>query len=164
MNNVKPVLQSVINSTNGMTFTPELSGISGYLNTHEQITIADALSKNKVIVVYFWTFGCINCKRALPSLNDLYTKYHSKGLEVIGVHTPEFAYEKVQTNIQDAMNKLGIEFPVVMDNDYSTWKSFDNNYWPRKYIIVPTGEIIYEHAGEGAYSEIENIVANIVNK
>ena len=164
VSNVKPVLQSVINTTNGMTFTPELSGISGYLNTHEKITIADALSKNKVVVVFFWTFGCINCKRALPSLNDLYAKYHDKGLEVIGIHTPEFAYERVEKNVQDAMKKLGVKFPVVLDNDYSTWKSFDNNYWPRKYIIVPTGEIIYEHAGEGAYSEIETIVANIVNK
>ena len=162
--NVTPVLKTTINTIGNKTFAPELSGISGYLNTDQHITLADALSKNKVVVVYFWTFGCINCKRALPSLNSLYAKYHAKGLEVIGVHTPEFAYERKKENIETAINSLDIHFPVVMDNEYSTWKSFDNTYWPRKYIILPTGEIIYEHAGEGAYDEIETIVANIILK
>lgn len=163
INNPKPSLQNTINKIGNKTFAPELSGISGYINTKENISLADALSKNKVVIVYFWTFGCINCQRSLPSLNDLYAKYKDSGLEIIGVHTPEFAYEQKIENVKEAMGKLGVKFPVVLDNNYSTWRSYDNNYWPRKYIILPTGEIIYDHSGEGAYEEIADIVTKIIN-
>ncbi len=162
--NTKINLQNQINSISGKTFAPELSGITGYLNGAEGATLSGALSKNKVVIVYFWTFGCINCQRSLPSLNALYAKYKDQGLEVIGVHTPEFAFEKKPENVKEAIAKLGIKFPVVLDNDFSTWKSYDNSYWPRKYIIIPSGEIIYDHAGEGAYAEIESIVEKIINK
>ena len=111
----------------------------------------------------FWTYTCINCQRTLPYLNDWYKKYHDQGLEIVSIHTPEFASEHLLSNVQQAVTDEGIHYPVVLDNDYSTWNAFSNRFWPRKYLIDIDGFIVYDHAGEGAYdgteSEIQKVLA-----
>jgi cytochrome c biogenesis protein CcdA/thiol-disulfide isomerase/thioredoxin len=141
----------------------ELVGIAGYINS-EPFTLAQTISQNKVVLIEFWTFGCINCKRTLPHLNTLYTKYQDQGLEIVGVHTPEFAYEKKQENVEKFVKEYDIRYPVVLDNSYETWNSYDNRYWPRVYIINKRGEIVYDHIGEGGYREADEIIQKLLRE
>jgi len=131
----------------------EISTPDGFVNT-DSISIGELIGK-KVILVDFWTYSCINCQRTTPYLNAWYEKYHDQGLEIIGLHTPEFEFEKDYNNVKAAVEKFGIKFPVVLDNDYSTWAAYRNQYWPRKYLIDIDGYIVYDHIGEGAYDETE---------
>ncbi len=142
----------------------ELAGISGYLNTGgEAIRIADLIGK-KVIMVDFWTYSCINCQRTTPYLNAWYDKYRDQGLEIIGVHTPEFDFEKNKENVAQAIAKFGIAYPVVQDNDYATWRAYANRYWPRKYLIDIDGYIVYDHIGEGGYEETEKKIQELLRE
>jgi cytochrome c biogenesis protein CcdA/thiol-disulfide isomerase/thioredoxin len=109
----------------------------------------------KVVLIDFWTYSCINCLRTLPHLKAWFAAYHSKGLEIIGVHTPEFAFEHVAANVGAAVRRLGIEYPVVQDNAYGTWNAYSNEYWPAEYLIDRQGHIRHVNFGEGAYSETE---------
>ncbi len=131
----------------------ELTKVSGFVNT-SSVMIGDLIGK-KVIIVDFMTYSCINCIRTFPYLNAWYDKYRDQGLEIIGIHTPEFAFEKNINNVRKAMRDFGIKFPVVLDNDYGTWNAYGNNYWPRKYIIDIDGYIAFDHIGEGDYEETE---------
>lgn len=131
----------------------EIAGPAGFLNT-EPFKLEELVGK-KVILLDFVTYSCINCIRTFPYLNAWYEKYKDDGLEIVGIHTPEFAFEKDIENVREALKKYGIEFPVVLDNDYATWRAYGNNYWPRKYLIDIEGNIIYDHIGEGAYEETE---------
>jgi thiol-disulfide isomerase/thioredoxin len=114
----------------------------------------------------FWTYSCINCKRTLPYVNKWYEKYNKKGFEIVGVHTPEFAFEKVKSNVLKNSKKMGIKFPIFMDNNYATWNAYQNQYWPMRILIIPkkdkdgqiVGQIIYQHAGEGDYENNEAII------
>ena len=140
---------------------PELSGIDGYINTPPTssgqagpITIGQFKGK-KVVLVDFWTYSCINCQREIPYVNMWEQKYASQGLEIIGVSTPEFAFEHVLANVQNATVQLGIKYPVVLDNEYGTWNAFGNEYWPRVYLVDIDGYIVYDHAGEGNYDVTE---------
>ena len=135
---------------------PEITNPSGFINTNDKaITLKEFVGK-KVILVSFWTYSCINCQRTLPYLNTWYEKYRDQGLEIVSIHTPEFAYEKLQKNVEDEVfNTYNIQYPVVLDNDYSAWGAFGNRYWPRKYLIDIDGYIVYDHVGEGAYDETE---------
>ena len=133
---------------------PELAGISGYLNTDgEEIKISDL--EGKVVLVDFWTYSCINCIRTLPFLTAWDEKYRDKGLVIIGVHTPEFEFEKNAENVKASAEKHGVEYAIVQDNDYSTWRAYQNRFWPRKYLVDSQGYIRYDHIGEGAYEETE---------
>ncbi len=132
----------------------ELSSIDGYINTDGKSITLESL-KGKVVLLDIWTYSCINCQRTIPYINTWYSKYKDKGLEVVGLHTPEFAFEKVKENVERAVKKFGIIYPVVLDNDYSTWTALGNQYWPRKYLVDMDGYIIYDHIGEGAYEETE---------
>ncbi|MEK7552952.1 MAG: redoxin family protein, partial [Patescibacteria group bacterium] len=133
----------------------EISTPDGFINTAGQpITIGELVGK-KVVLVDFWTYSCINCQRTTPYLNAWYEKYREQGLEIIGLHTPEFEFEKKYDNVKAAVEKFGIKFPVVLDNDYSTWTAYRNRYWPRKYLIDIDGYIVYDHIGEGGYEETE---------
>ncbi len=144
---------------------PELVGISGYLNTgNRTITIKQELEKGNIVLVDFWTYTCINCIRTLPYLKDWDAKYRDKGLTIIGVHTPEFDFEKDYDNVQAAVNKYEIKYAVVQDNDYETWQAFRNSYWPRKYIIDIDGKIVYDHIGEGGYSDTEKKIQELLEK
>ena len=112
--------------------------------------------KGKVVLIDFWTYSCINCVRTLPYLNNWYAQYHNQGLVVIGVHTPEFAFEKNPTNVAQAVKEDGILYPVLIDSNYSTWLSFNNQYWPAHYLIDKQGKVVYTHFGEGNYAETEH--------
>lgn len=133
----------------------EITTPDGFINTDgKPVTIVEFVGK-RVVLVDFWTYSCINCQRTTPYLNAWYEKYKDKGLVIIGIHTPEFAFEKEYNNVKAAVEKFGIKFPVVLDNDYSTWSAYKNQYWPRKYLIDIDGYIVYDHIGEGAYEETE---------
>src|SRR3989344_5789719 len=133
----------------------EITTPDGFINTEgKSITVNDLVGK-KVILIDFWTYSCINCQRTTPYLNAWYEKYKDKGLVIIGVHTPEFEFEKNYDNVKTAVEKFGIKFPVVLDNDYSTWTAYKNQYWPRKYLIDIDGYVVYDHIGEGGYEETE---------
>ena len=137
---------------------PEIIDPSGFVNTDgKPITIGEFKGK-KVVLIDFWTYSCINCQRTLPYLKAWYDKYHDQGLEIISIHTPEFAFEKVQSNVEDAVKRFGLNYPVVLDNDYATWTAFKNRYWPRKYLIDIDGFVVYDHAGEGSYEETEQAI------
>lgn len=133
---------------------PEITGAAGYLNTNgAPITIG--AQKGKVVLIDFWDYSCINCQREIPYVEAWYRKYAADGLVVIGVHTPEFAFEKLQSNVAAAAKSLGITYPIVLDNDYATWNAFNNEYWPQVYLIDATGRIVYSHSGEGEYPVTE---------
>ncbi len=133
----------------------EITTPDGFVNTAGVPITINSLIGKKVILIDFWTYSCINCQRTTPYLNAWYEKYKDKGLEIIGVHTPEFEFEKEYANVKTAVEKLGIQFPVVLDNDYSTWTAYKNQYWPRKYLIDIDGYVVYDHIGEGGYEETE---------
>jgi peroxiredoxin len=139
---------------------PNFVGISSWLNSGP-LSIADL--RGKVVLVDFWTYGCINCTRTLPHVTRLYDTYQDRGLVVVGVHTPEFPFEKVTSNVQTAIKRHGIKYPVAQDNDYATWKAYHNQYWPAQYIIDRNGTIVFEHAGEGQYDEIERTIQKLLN-
>lgn len=142
----------------------EITTPDGFINTDgKPIAISDFIGK-KVVLVDFWTYSCINCQRTTPYLNSWYEKYKDKGLVIVGIHTPEFEFEKDYNNVRTAVEKFGIKFPVVLDNDYSTWTAYKNRYWPRKYLIDIDGYIVYDHIGEGAYKETEQKIQEALNE
>ena len=121
-----------INQDSGIRKAPNLVGISHYLNTHSEEL--EEKMKDKVILYDIWTYSCINCIRTLPFITSWDEKYSDSGLLIIGIHSPEFEFEKDPKNVKMAIEKYNISYPVVMDNNMETWKAFENNYWPRKYI------------------------------
>lgn len=140
----------------------EIVGPSGFVNT-PSITMKELVGK-KVVLVDFMTYSCINCQRTFPYMTAWYTKYKDMGLEIVGIHTPEFAFEKDITNVREAMKKFGITYPVVLDNEYATWRAYGNQYWPRKYLIDIHGNIVYDHIGEGAYEETEMKIRELLDE
>lgn len=132
---------------------PKIEGISTWINS-PPLQLADL--KGKVVLVDFWTYSCINCIRTLPYLNDWYKKYHDKGLVIIGIHTPEFDFEKNAANVKNAVKHDDIQYPVGLDNSFVTWQNFSNHFWPAHYLINKQGEVVYEHFGEGDYDVTEN--------
>jgi cytochrome c biogenesis protein CcdA/thiol-disulfide isomerase/thioredoxin len=138
---------------------PSLSGAVEWLNSPP--LTAEAL-KGKVVLVDFWTYSCINCLRSLPYVRAWAEKYRDKGLVVIGVHAPEFAFEKVISNVKKAVADLHIDYPVAIDNDYAIWRAFNNNYWPAHYFIDAKGRIRAHHFGEGDYDGSEKIIQQLL--
>jgi thiol-disulfide isomerase/thioredoxin len=131
---------------------PGLVGLQSWLDS-EPIALADL--RGKVVLLDFWTYSCINCIRTLPSIIEWQSKYGELGLQVIGIHTPEFDFEKDADNVKLAMARFGVDYPVAQDNDYKTWKAFGVQAWPAKYLIDADGIIRYAEAGEGGYVAIE---------
>lgn len=132
---------------------PELAGIEAWLNSNP-LTIQSL--KGKVVLIDFWTYSCINCVRTLPYVTKWDRIYRDKGLVVIGVHAPEFEFEKKKANVEDAIAKHQIEYPVALDNRFDSWTAFKNRYWPAHYLIDQEGRVVYTHFGEGNYRETEN--------
>lgn len=161
---VAPNASMLDNSTSFTPYplAPELSGIAGYINAPQGFTLADV--KGKVVIVDFWTYSCINCIRTQPYLNAWYEKYHEQGLEIIGVHAPEFEFEKKLENVQAAVEKAGVKYPVVLDNDMLTWRAYQNHYWPHKYLVDADGRIRYDHIGEGGYAETEAEIQKLLKE
>jgi len=140
----------------------ELISPDGYINTGGQpVTISSLLGK-KVILLDFWTYSCINCQRTIPYLNAWYQKYKDAGLEIIGIHTPEFDFEKVYANVAAAVDKFGIKYPVVMDSNYYTWNEYNNEYWPEEYLIDVDGLVRENNIGEGNYAETEQTIQKLL--
>ena len=131
---------------------PEFQDVSQWLNS-DPITIESL--KGKVVLIDFWTFGCINCVNTLPYLTNWYEKYKGQGFEIVGVHTPEFAFERETENVKKAIAAHGIKYPVAQDNKYATWGVWQNKYWPAVYLIDRSGKVVFSHVGEGDYELIE---------
>ena len=107
------------------------------------------------VLIDFWTYSCVNCLRTQPHMNEWHERYAKLGLEIIGVHTPEFDFEKGRNNVEDAIGRLEVPYPVILDNDYAVWNLYANKWWPRKFLVDHTGSIVYDHVGEGGYAETE---------
>jgi thiol-disulfide isomerase/thioredoxin len=139
---------------------PEFTGISAWLNS-PPLTMAGL--RGKVVLVDFWAYSCINCLRTLPFLIRWQHDYKDRGLVVVGVHAPEFKFEHDKKNVQAAVDRFGINYPVAQDNDLKTWNAFNNEYWPEEYLIDRTGKIVYVHIGEGNYDETENAIRKLLD-
>ena len=139
---------------------PNFVGIGKWLNS-APLSMSDL--RGKVVLVNFWTYGCYNCVNTLPYVTKLYETYKDKGLVIVGVHTPEFPFERSAGNVQAALKRHGITYPVAQDNDSATWNAWRNQYWPAQYIVDQQGKIVFRHAGEGQYEEIERTVRQLLN-
>ena len=140
---------------------PPLDGAVAWLNSPP--LGAEAL-RGKVVLVDFWTYSCINCLNALPHVLEWQRKYQDQGLVVVGVHAPEFAYEKNIPNVKRAVGDLGITFPVAIDNNFTLWRAFDNHYWPAHYFVDAHGRIRFHHFGEGAYDTSEQVIRQLLEE
>jgi cytochrome c biogenesis protein CcdA/thiol-disulfide isomerase/thioredoxin len=138
---------------------PEFAGLGPWYNT-PPLTLA-AL-RGKVVLVDFWTYSCINCVRTLPHMRELWSKYHDQPFVIVGVHAPEFVFEKSPANVADAVKRHGLAYPIAQDNDFGTWKAFDNHYWPAKYLIDAQGMIRYAHFGEGEDQATDQAIRSLL--
>ncbi len=135
---------------------PSFTGIGQWINTPDERPLTIAGLRGKVVLIDFWTYSCINCLRTLPHLRAWDRTYREQGLQIVGVHTPEFAFEHVEDNVRSAIDRLDLEYAVAMDNDFGTWNAYSNRYWPAKYLIDARGHLRYAHFGEGAYDTTES--------
>ncbi|MGH8787210.1 MAG: thioredoxin family protein [Cupriavidus necator] len=140
---------------------PEFTGIDKWLNS-EPLTVAGL--RGKVVLVDFWTYSCINCINTLPHVRQWYDKYRDKGLVVVGVHTPEFPFEKSTANVQAALKRFDIRYPVAQDNAYATWNAWRNQYWPALYLVDANGTVVYKHFGEGQYAQTEAAIQKALSE
>jgi cytochrome c biogenesis protein CcdA/thiol-disulfide isomerase/thioredoxin len=151
-------------SASGSASGDALSQINGATAWINSPPLTPESLRGKVVLVDFWTYSCINCIRSLPYIKAWYAKYKDDGLVVIGVHTPEFPFEKDEANVQKAVRDLGVLYPVAMDNDYRIWRNFNNQYWPAHYFIDATGHVRYHHFGEGNYDESEKWIRGLLEE
>lgn len=143
---------------------PALVGIDGWLQS--EVESLEEL-RGQVVVVEFWTFGCYNCKNRIPYTQEMYARYRDQGLEIVGIHSPEFEYEKDVENIKKAMIDLGVTWPVALDTRRRTfweWQTGGRAYWPRTYVLDREGRVRFDHIGEGKYRELEQTVAFLLNE
>jgi thiol-disulfide isomerase/thioredoxin len=140
---------------------PSLSGAVEWLNSPP---LSGESLKGKVVLVDFWTYDCINCQRSMPYVKHWAKKYENDGLVVIGVHTPEFAFEKLITNVRREVKRLDIDYPVAIDNNYRIWRAFNNQYWPAHYFIDADGRVRYSHFGEGNYEQQEFVIQQLLQE
>jgi cytochrome c biogenesis protein CcdA/thiol-disulfide isomerase/thioredoxin len=141
---------------------PDLKGITAWLNTPADKPIDLKALRGKVVLIDFWAYSCINCQRAIPHVEGWYKAYHDDGFEVIGVHTPEYAFEKVTGNVEKGAADLGISYPIAQDNDYSTWTNYRNEYWPAEYLIDASGVVRHVKFGEGDYNDTETLIRALI--
>ena len=146
----------------GFEKAPELTGIEGYINSNSSLTMASL--EGKVVLVDFWTYSCINCIRTLPYLEAWYQKYGPMGFVIVGVHAPEFDFEKNLSNVQQAVEQYGITYPVVLDSDHLTWDAYSNLYWPEDYLVDANGYIRDQHIGEGDYNTTEAQIQELLRE
>jgi cytochrome c biogenesis protein CcdA/thiol-disulfide isomerase/thioredoxin len=138
---------------------PDFAGISQWINS-KPLTLASL--RGKVVLIDFWTYSCINCLRTLPYVERWAETYKRAGLVVVGVHTPEFAFEHVPSNVERAVRSLDVTYPVALDNDYDTWSAWGNQYWPAKYFVDRQGDVRYAHFGEGDYEQSEDVIRTLL--
>ena len=154
---VKPLLPT--GRTDDDMLAPPLGGINSWINS-EPFTLEE--QRGNVVLVDFWTYTCINCIRTFPFLREWHEKYADQGLVILGVHAPEFEFEKKRDNVIEAVNSFGLKYPVAQDNEHVTWRNFKNQFWPAKYLIDRDGYIRYTHFGEGAYTETEEKIRELL--
>lgn len=140
---------------------PSLSGAVEWLNSP---ALTSESLRGKVVLVDFWTYDCINCQHTLPYVKDWAQRYEKDGLVVIGVHTPEYGFERIISNVRDQVKKLGITYPVAIDNNYAIWRNFDNQYWPAHYLIDAKGQVRFTHFGEGRYETQEKMIQQLLQE
>jgi cytochrome c biogenesis protein CcdA/thiol-disulfide isomerase/thioredoxin len=140
---------------------PEIQGIAQWINSRP-LTMRKL--RGKVVLIDFWTYSCVNCLRTLPHLKAWDRAYRDDGLRIVGVHSPEFAFERVPENVRSAVRKLEIRYPVALDNDFATWRAYSNQYWPAKYLIDRSGRVRYFHFGEGKYEETEQLIRHFLGE
>ena len=138
---------------------PEFTGLQNWVNS-PPLTLSGL--RGKVVLVNFWTFGCYNCQNTIPYLKDLYAKYRKDGFEIVGIHAPEFDFEKDAANVKRAVAKDGIAWPIAQDNGFKTWRRYKNGYWPAFYYLDKTGEVRHLHIGEGGYANQDAVVAALL--
>jgi cytochrome c biogenesis protein CcdA/thiol-disulfide isomerase/thioredoxin len=141
---------------------PDLKGITAWLNTPAALPIDLKALRGKVVLIDFWAYSCINCQRAIPHVEGWYKAYHDDGFEVIGVHTPEYAFEKVTGNVEKGAADIGITYPIALDNSYSTWTNYRNSYWPAEYLIDASGVVRHIKYGEGDYDGTEKLIRELI--
>ena len=139
----------------------DFKGIVQWLNS-DPLTLEEL--QGRVVLVDFWTYSCINCLRTLPFLRDWNGKYASRGLTIVGVHSPEFNFEKDEANVREALTREQVAWPVAMDNDFATWRAYRNRWWPNKFLIDENGTVRYNHIGEGAYEETEHQIRALLTE
>jgi thiol-disulfide isomerase/thioredoxin len=139
---------------------PEFQGIQEWLNS-PPLTRQDL--KGNVVLIQFWTLGCINCVRTLPYITSWHQKYAAQGLKVVGIHAPEFVFERQVNNVRKAIKRHNITYPVAIDNGFKTWKAYNNQYWPHLFLADRRGIIRYDHIGEGAYGETAQKIKQLLN-
>ena len=138
---------------------PEFEGLGTWINS-KPLTLKGL--RGRVVLIDFWTYSCINCLRTLPYVRDWDARYRATGLTIVGVHSPEFAFERVESNVRENVKKLKLRYPVAMDNDYGTWQAWSNQYWPAKYLIDRKGHVRYYHFGEGEYAKTEEVIRTLL--
>ena len=143
---------------------PDFDQINSWFNTAGNAPLSLAALRGKVVLIDFWTYSCINCQRTLPHLRAYDQAYRSAGLTIVGVHTPEFAFEHSLPNVRSAAKDLGVHWPVALDNDYGTWNAYSNNYWPAEYLIDQSGTVRHVHYGEGGYDETSRLIATLLHE
>ena len=141
---------------------PGFRDVTAWLYTPHGSPLTIAKLRGRVVLIDFWTYSCINCQRSLPHVEAWYRRYAHDGLVVVGVHTPEFAFEHVVSNVAAAARQLGVDYPIAIDNGYGTWDAYKNNYWPAEYLIDATGELRHVAFGEGDYSGTETLIRNLL--
>lgn len=141
---------------------PEFAGITKWLNTPDGKPLTKEDLKGKVVLVDFWTYSCINCIRTQPVLRAWWDAYKDDGFVIVGVHTPEFAFEKVEKNVAEAVQKAKLEYPIALDPDYQTWQAYSNHYWPAGYFFDRQGRLRFMHAGEGEYDKQEDVIRTLL--
>jgi thiol-disulfide isomerase/thioredoxin len=140
---------------------PNFQGIVGWINS-PPLDLSQL--RGKVVLVHFWTYSCINCIHTIPYINGWYSKYRNDGLVVVGVHTPEFQFEKNYTNVAAAVKSDGIEYPIALDSNSATWNAYKNQYWPADYVIDKSGNIRGVHFGEGDYNATETLIQALLKE
>jgi thiol-disulfide isomerase/thioredoxin len=146
----------------GAVSAPELVGQEADWLNSKPLHMADL--RGKVVLVDFWEYTCVNCIRTLPYLKAWNERYKDKGLVIVGIHTPEFEFAKDHKNVADAVKRFGLQYPVLIDSDYRNWQAWENNYWPRKYLIDKNGNVVYDHAGEGGYDQTEAKIQQLLRQ
>ncbi|MBA3921346.1 MAG: thioredoxin family protein [Nostocaceae cyanobacterium] len=140
---------------------PDFQGIQQWLNSNP-LSVGDL--KGSVVLIQFWTFACINCQRTLPYVTKWHRQYAAQGLKVIGIHTPEFVYERQVNNVKRALQQHQITYPVPIDNEFKTWKAYNNEYWPHLFLADRRGLMRYDHIGEGAYDTTEQTIRQLLQE
>jgi thiol-disulfide isomerase/thioredoxin len=155
------VLVTMASGTQDEGRMPELDGAVSWLNSTQ---LNSKSLRGKVVLVDFWTYTCINSLRPLPYVKSWAARYKDAGLVVVGVHTPEFSFEKIPANVENALRDLKVAYPVAIDSNYAIWRAFNNQYWPAQYLVDGKGRVRYHHFGEGAYVEIEHVIQKLLKE